>query len=51
MKKKLERKLVLNKETLRTLAGDRLTGVVGGVPPDDTDFESCGRTCTCECNE
>lgn len=48
MKKKIERKLVLSKETLRTLTRDQLK-VAGGVPPDDTDDESCGRTCTCEC--
>lgn len=49
MKKKLEKKMVLNRETLRTLSGNQLDQVIGGVPPDDTDDESCGRTCSCEC--
>lgn len=46
MKKKLEKKMILNRETLRTLAGNELDRVIGGVPPET---DSCAGTCTCRC--
>ncbi|HKV07132.1 MAG TPA: class I lanthipeptide [Thermoanaerobaculia bacterium] len=46
MKKKLEKKIVLNRETLRRLEGDELGRVIGGVPPET---DSCVGTCTCRC--
>lgn len=49
MNKKLERKLVLNREDAADAGGEQLEKVIGGALPD-TNFQSCGRTCTCECN-
>jgi hypothetical protein len=44
MKKKTTKKLVLARETLRTLTGSRLAGVLGG-----TDSNDCGTTSTNNC--
>lgn len=45
MKKEKLAKIVLNRETLRTLATDELKEPVGGLPTISCD--SCRRTCSC----
>lgn len=50
LKKKIEKKMVLNRETLRRLAGGELGKVIGGMRPyEDTNEPSCLETCSCEC--
>lgn len=58
MKKKINRKLSLNKETLRSLAEDQMPAVLGGDPPPTIRPEcytqytycgSCGIACTVDC--
>ncbi len=46
MRKKLEKKMKLNRETLRQLAGEPLEGVVAGVTVVGT---SCSPSCMTVC--
>jgi hypothetical protein len=53
MRKKLAKKLVLNRETLAELDGFALQGVAGGATvtcqPDNCDYSNGRRTClTCD---
>jgi hypothetical protein len=50
MKKKLARKLTLNRETLRKLEGAELGKVKGAAPPDtdETCFHTCLNSCGCK---
>ncbi len=50
MKRTMKKKLSLNRETLRTMAGDPLAAVVGGVPQTAIGTcQSCYQLCTGNC--
>ncbi len=48
MKRTMKKKLSLHRETLRTMAGDPLAAVVGGVPQTAIGF--CSVNCTFAAN-
>ncbi len=51
MKRTLKKKLSLHRETLRTISGDPLTGVVGGIQTLINTCQSCYQICTSNCSE
>jgi hypothetical protein len=49
MKKTMKKKLTLNRETLRTMAGDPLAGVVGAIQTRFGTCQSCYQICSDAC--
>jgi hypothetical protein len=48
MNKKVAKKLVLNRETLRELTENQLGKIGGGIGPSDLREDSCVKTCWCD---
>ena len=48
MKKQTTKRLVLHKETVRTLTANQLDKIAGGIPPSWDPEDSCYKTCWCE---
>jgi hypothetical protein len=48
MNKKITKKLVLNRETLRELTTSQLGKAAGGIGPSDLEEDSCHKTCWCD---
>jgi hypothetical protein len=46
MNKKIAKKLVLSKETLRELTSSQLERILGGIGPSDLPDDSC-KSCKC----
>lgn len=49
MNKKIAKKLVLNKETLRELTSAQLAKILGGIGPSDLPEDSCHSCNSCTC--
>ena len=47
-KKQVAKRLVLNKETLRTLTENQLGRIAAGIGPSDLPEDSCYGTCYCD---